>query len=190
MSDADNTLLLAAHTISCQLRIYRIQVQWNLPANSNSVPEAQRAAVPRMQVQHIKLEQRFAPLHSAKDEDGSATSSSPLDPSQAHLSHLEFVPVAPESKQRGPTYPAVVAVFSCMPGSNSNGQQSQELFSIISRWELRSTNQTLHRSFTQLASKRANGNLNLESSVSLRTSIGMTPAQFLGQANPWSCPAG
>ncbi len=164
------------HTVSCQLRLYRVQINWNIPSNPKQIPPTQFSPIPTLQIRHVKLEHHCAPIRSLNDSDGAITGAGSRDPSQAYLSHLELVPMAPESKHRNPTYPTIVAIFSCVHNDNNSSQQFQEPFSIISRWELRSTNQSLHSSFGQLAFKRTNGSLVTESTVSTRFDSWVKPA--------------
>ncbi len=153
------------HTLSCQLRLYRIHVKWNLPTNPKQVPPTQLSPIATLHIRRVKIEQHFAPSRSANDAEGSVTGADSRNLFQTFLSHLELLPSAPESRHREPTYPTIMAVFSCVNNSNNISQQLQEPFSIISRWELRTENQTLHSSFDKLASKRNNASSMTESTV-------------------------
>ena len=156
------------HTVSCQLRLYRVRINWNMPPNPKQIPPTQLSPIPTLQVRHVKIEHHCAPFRPAGYSEGSITGPAPKDSSQAYLSHLELLPVAPESKHKDPTYPTIMAIFSCVQGNNNNSQQFQEPFSIISRWELHNENQTLHSSFGQLSSKKTGAKSVTESSVRSR----------------------
>ncbi len=162
-----NSLLLAVHTISCQFRLYSVYISWEQTSSSKQVPPTQVSPTPILQVRHVKLEHHCAPIHSANDSDGSMTAAGPRDTSQAYLSHLELLPLGPETKHAEPTYPTIMAVFTCVQDSNNNPSQLQEPFSVISRWELRTANQMLHSGFGQLASKKANESSVAQSPVRL-----------------------
>lgn len=164
----DNALLLVVHTLSRHLRIYRIHIKWNLPSNPNQVPLTQLSPVPALQVRRVQIEHHCAPARSANDVDGLISGADPGNSSQAFLSHLELLPSAPESRHREATYPTVMAVFSSVQHSNHSSQQHQEPFSIVSRWELHSENQTLHTSFDKLASKKNSAGPITESPVRLQ----------------------
>lgn len=154
-----------AHTLSCQLRLYRINIKWNLPSNPKQIPPTQLSTIATLQVRRVKIELHCAPIRSANDAEGSISGGDPRNSFQAFLSHLEVLPSAPESRQKEPTYPTVMAVFSCVNNGSNGSQQLQEPFSIISRWELHTENQTLHSSFDKLASKKINASSMAESPV-------------------------
>lgn len=162
---ADNSLLLVVHTLSCQLRVYCIHIKWKLPSNPKQIPPNQLSPIPTLQVRHLKAEHNFAPVRSPSDPEGSPTGADQRNSSQAFLSHLELLPSAPISRHREATHPTIMAIFSCVHNSNNSSQQLQESFSIISRWELHTENQTLHSSFNKLLSKRNNANSITESTV-------------------------
>ena len=162
---ADNSLLLVIHTLSCQLRLYRIHIKWNAPSNPKQIPPPQLSPTPTLQVRRVKIEHHCAPIRSANDLEGSITGADPRNSSQAFLCHLEFLPSAPESRHREPTYPTVMAIFSCVQNSNNSSQQPQEPFSVVSRWELHTENQSLHSSFNKLASKRSSSSSMTEPTV-------------------------
>lgn len=143
----DNTLLLIVRTISRKYRLYRVQINWNvLAATQASAGHPQVPSSPVISLQNLKV------ALSAMEEI--QYSSRVVDASQMppQLSHLELLPVAPQSKYSEPTAPTVLMVFSQLQGPYSPGYQ--ENYSVIVRWELQAVTQKLHPRFDQLNSKK------------------------------------
>lgn len=84
--------------------------------------------------------------------------------SMAVLSHLEILSPAPEGLPAAgqATLPTVMAVRSFLPANPGHFNQNCE--SVVDRWELRETAQTIHPAFENLSSRR--GSTGTQPSVS------------------------
>ena len=146
--------------MSHQIRLYRININWNIPANQKLIPQSQVPSTASLQISHVKVEDSCFPLGTTegKDISHSQNGSSDIsrgDISRAQLSHLEMIPPAPQSsKQSEPSHPTIMAVFSYVPTLLGEPQQNTDTFSVIARWELRWTAQNLHPSFDKLGTRR------------------------------------
>ncbi|KAL9116271.1 MAG: hypothetical protein Q9187_007206, partial [Circinaria calcarea] len=132
----DDAILLLVYTSNKQLRLYRITIQWPQTNLGGQLPSG--ASLPSLTIRHLKEVNDCFPMTVDNDHHSSFLLTPPSD---AYLSHLELLP-------RGPELPAL-----------SNGFHSPELreesFTVVSRWELRNEESTLHSSFDILASKRS-----------------------------------
>ncbi|RPB28463.1 hypothetical protein L211DRAFT_818153 [Terfezia boudieri ATCC MYA-4762] len=135
-SDKDNTVILAAYTLSKKLRIYRISIDWNMLPQANP----QQLSVPpsnvRLIVKRLKVENLASPAEVSN-----------MDMSKAFLTHLEVMPPTfsgPNVHQYFPT--TILAIYSVMNMLTPS--------SVIVRWVLRETQGSLHPSFDQLGVRR------------------------------------
>lgn len=124
----DSTMLLATHSADKQLRLYRIGVEFQQT---------------RISITHMQTINNCSPL----DYDGSNSLTK-----ACQISHLEFVPPGPETRNREAKDAFIIAVFS----QDTSQEMSilGEALSILSRWELNSVKPRLHPSFGQLTSKK------------------------------------
>lgn len=124
----DSTMLLATHSADKQLRLYRVGVEFQQT---------------RFNITHMQTINNCSPL----DYDGSSSLTK-----ACQISHLEFVPPGPETRNREAKDAFIIAVFSqdTSQGISIPGEAS----SILSRWELNSVKPRLHPSFEQLTSKK------------------------------------
>lgn len=128
-------MLLATHTMDRQLRLYRVSVDFSQLS---------------LNVQHLKTVNDCSPFEVDSGDSHESFSS------YAQITHLELIPPGPETRNRGPTSPFILAAFSYVPDQYHVTQMSEEPFSILARWELGSHVPTLHPSFAQLTSKKSN----------------------------------
>jgi len=138
-------LYVALATASKQLIVARVAISWGLPEPDKQVPPGGVPLQPSLHEQPVAVTTWLQP---------SATSS-PLDASMAQLSHVEMLPSAPpvpQPTQQAFSPPLVLTVRTHIPSSSSS--YSQELQSIIDRWEVLSdASQTIHPAFEQLGSR-------------------------------------
>ncbi|KAI9763955.1 MAG: mediator complex subunit [Geoglossum simile] len=173
-SDRDNSLLLVIHTTSHQIRLYRININWNIPANQKPIPQSQVPSTASLQISHVKVDDFCFPLGHVEGKDVSQSQIGLNDisrgnMSRAQLSHLEMIPPAPQlSKHSEPSYPIIMAAFSYVPTPLEESQQNIDTFSVIARWELRSAAQKLHPSFDKLGTRRNSVGSTNEQSLDLR----------------------
>lgn len=142
----DNALLLLVRSLARKHRLYRISINWNLPARQPAPGQPQTPLNPVITVKPIKLA-----LSVLEDVDIPPGMTDIVSQPPPQLSHLELLPITPHSKHIQPTVPTILMVLSQVPTSESQGYQ--ESLSYLVRWELKSMHQKLHPSFDQLSSK-------------------------------------
>jgi mediator of RNA polymerase II transcription subunit 16, fungi type len=129
---------MAAYTLSKQLRVYRIIIDWP-QLNQQNQPHTVLPSPPTLTIKHLKVEDCAGPQSSGD--------SSTYDISRAQLSHLEIMGPTP-GPPHIPNVPGVLAVFS-------HQKQDDQKFSVLSRWILKESPCTLHPSFDQIGARRA-----------------------------------
>ncbi|KAL7273205.1 Mediator of RNA polymerase II transcription subunit 16 [Rhizina undulata] len=132
----DHVAVLAAYTLSKQLRVYRVAINWNLPPQQPNQPITQLPHPPNITIRHVKVKDSAVPAESTTH-----------DVSKAQLTHFEMLGPTP-GPPNIPNVPGVLAVFS---SETPDGQPS----SIVCRWNLKESAYELHPSFTQLGVRRA-----------------------------------
>ncbi|KAI9706527.1 MAG: mediator complex subunit [Candelina mexicana] len=152
-SDKDHSLLLVVSTVARHLRVYRIYIKWNLPQNHEKVPPNQLILAPTLLVRNIKSEDKCFP-RPLYDNDNPLAITSSVPPTNNPLSHLEFIPPAPETRNSEPTFPTILAIFSNLSNAVESSHVYQDSSSIVVRWELHSASRDLHSSFDHLISKK------------------------------------
>ncbi|KAG0639827.1 mediator complex, subunit Med16 [Tuber brumale] len=131
----DHAAVLAAYTLSKQLRVYRIVINWPQPNQPNQ-PHTVLPNPPTLVIKHLKIEDCACPADSSTH-----------DVSRAQLTHLETLAPTPAPVDIH-TAPGVLAVFA-------NKKADGETFSVICRWSLKETPCTLHPSFDQMGVRRS-----------------------------------
>ena len=126
-------MLLATHSIDKQLRLYRVSINFQQL---------------QINVKHLKT------INACSPHDFESHGSLMNRSAACQLSHLELIGPGPDTRNREPTAPFVLAVFSYVPHQDQDSSIREEPFSFISRWELRSGKPKLHPSFEQLTSKK------------------------------------
>ncbi|RPA95294.1 hypothetical protein L873DRAFT_1745488 [Choiromyces venosus 120613-1] len=130
----DHVAVLAAYTLSKQLRVYRILISWPQPNQPNQ-PHTVLPNPPSLVIKHLKIEGCACPADSSTH-----------DVSRAQLTHLETLAPTPAPPDIH-TAPGVLAVFA-------NKKADGEAFSVICRWSLKETPCMLHPSFDQMGVRR------------------------------------
>lgn len=128
-------MLLATHSMDKQLRLYRVGIDFQQLV---------------FNIQHLKTVNDCSPL------DQESNSSLMSRKMFCQMSHLELIAPGPETRNRKPTSPFALAVFSYVPDHSQNSVIREEPFSVLARWELHVAKAKLHPSFEQLTSKRPN----------------------------------
>lgn len=146
---SDSTMLLVTHSIDKQLRLYRVSIDFQQFV---------------FNIQHLKTINDCFPMDQ---ESNNLLMSRKMS---CQMSHLELIAPGPEIRNRAPTAPFVLAVFSYVP-DHSQDDAIREPFSILSRWELHGAKAKLHPSFEQLTSKRPNVSSTGELPVCLTSSM-------------------
>ncbi|KAI1775011.1 RNA polymerase II mediator complex subunit Sin4 [Hypoxylon cercidicola] len=144
-SDRTKTLIIAMATASNQLRIAQVGINWGIPKpdGAPNVPPGSHTLNPTLSKRHVTVTNWFQP----------GTVDSHLDASMPKISHMEILPSIPNGSMKE-WYPVVVlTVRSFVPEPNS--PYTQEVQSIIDRWEFVSDQQqTFHPAFEQLGARR------------------------------------
>ncbi|RYO79913.1 hypothetical protein DL766_003840 [Monosporascus sp. MC13-8B] len=139
-------LFVAVATTSKQLRVVQVVISWNIPKQENSQampPGGFNFGPPTLMQRHVALTSWFQ----------AAASNSHLDTSMTKISHIEWLPGVPVMATKSFSNPVVLTVRSFV--SPLNSPYSQEVQSIIDRWELlMEQKETLHPAFEQLGSRR------------------------------------
>ncbi|KAI1077092.1 RNA polymerase II mediator complex subunit Sin4 [Whalleya microplaca] len=143
-SDRTKTIFIAMATMSKQLRIVQVGINWNAPKpdNAPSVPPGGHQVSPTLSKRPVASTSWFQ----------SGASESHLDAAMTKISHIEMLPAMHNpAKEWSPM--VVLTVRSFIPEPNSH--YNQEVQSIIDRWELLADQpQTLHPAFEQLGTRR------------------------------------
>ncbi|KAL1634921.1 Mediator of RNA polymerase II transcription subunit 16 [Neofusicoccum ribis] len=97
---SEQSLLLATHTVSGSIIVYRVKINWNAQPG--------RSASPTFDISPLKAEDNCAPLGTDFDTGDAALGSSAKLSFPAKLTHLFFVPTGPEPSP-SPSHPTVLA---------------------------------------------------------------------------------
>jgi len=117
----------------------KVVIQWGPPQADKQVPPGSNLLSPTMVAKPVAITSWF--------QQGAGESV--LDPAMTELSHIEMLPSARQTAQSAWTPPLVLTVRSHVP--TAGVAFSQELQSIIDRWEvLTEQQQPLHSAFEQL----------------------------------------
>lgn len=145
----EHSLLLAAHTVSGSILVYRVKINWNAQPG--------KSASPTFELSPLKAEDNCSPLGTDFDTGDAALGSSHKLSFPAKLTHLSFIPCGPDPGPT-PSFPTVLAVFchtpAPVPSLMDQTHAQQPPFSIVSRWELHSSTYSLHSGFDQLTAKK------------------------------------
>ncbi|OAL70354.1 hypothetical protein A7D00_5320 [Trichophyton violaceum] len=146
-------VMIVTYSASNELRLYRAMLKWEgTPVDSNTQRPNNSIAVPSVQLAHIEVEvPAVVPSPSTYvigNEDNITNNANGL----FALTHLQVV-ACPVDAPGGQTAPMILAVFSCLL-HNIHGRSHLQHPSVIARWELRSVNQNLHKSFDDIVSKK------------------------------------
>ncbi|KAI9759075.1 MAG: mediator complex subunit [Chaenotheca gracillima] len=172
-SDQDNTILLIVRTISYEFRLYRLGINWN------AQPDPKAALAPVIEVHHLKIS--FPPLHSNML---SSLEGGDVEVASSELTHLEMVPVSPQTETSPQAPPTILAVYSRLPRPDDPDAEGPS--TTILRYELVSEPQRLHSSFDQLASKKKGTSSADERALDLRQreSLSISKTILFLQTNP------
>jgi mediator of RNA polymerase II transcription subunit 16, fungi type len=145
----DDSVLLAVHTASREVRLYRIVVNWNIEKASNktSTQLPSQASMTANRVQIVDLCYSTPPT---SPDNIAFPNVGQDDINKAKLTHLELISPLPQKERGEFTYPTIMTISSYMPDHSDIAQQP---FSVISRWELRSATYKLDPVFGQLSKK-------------------------------------
>ncbi|KAJ8127316.1 hypothetical protein O1611_g6320 [Lasiodiplodia mahajangana] len=144
-SDKTKSIFIAMATTSKQLRVVQVAITFNTPKTDNpqNVPPGGYILSPSLGKRHVAVTSWF--------QTGMCESA--LDASMSKISHIEMLPAHFDfqTKQWSPI--VVITVRSFIPEPNS--PYSQEVQSIIDRWELLTDQkQAVHTAFERLGARK------------------------------------
>lgn len=143
-------------TTSKQLRVVQVAIAFNPPKpdSSQKVPPGGYIPSPALGKRHVAVTSWFQ----------TGTCDSPLEASMSKISHIEMLPAHFDFQVKQWSPIVIITVRSFMPEPNS--PYSQEVQSIIDRWELLTDQkQTVHPAFERLGTRR--------------NSVGSTPQVYI-----------
>ncbi|KAK2797281.1 hypothetical protein FQN50_009246 [Emmonsiellopsis sp. PD_5] len=153
-------ILIATHSACGKLCIYRVHIKWDPPECDPKTKPNSAFPTPSFQVTHIKTETLSTVFHPPGHEVENLTGFSQANGAIYNLNHLEIIPVSPEGSGTQTPGHYIFAVSS-VPVHNQVGQPPQPgPSSVILRWQLDSTGQTLplHSAFDEVTSKKTDSN--------------------------------
>lgn len=142
-------ILIATYSACGRLCVYSATVKWEHAHGgaNNTFP------VPNIQLAHIQSASPQTTFNSPGASLNSPEICQSNQVSQYDLTHFEIISGSSETPG-GSFPPSVVAVFSSSPVP-PGGQSPDGPSSVIVRWEIGSTSQTLHSSFDDVVSKKS-----------------------------------
>ncbi|EED24095.1 RNA polymerase II Mediator complex subunit Sin4, putative [Talaromyces stipitatus ATCC 10500] len=153
-----NGILVATHSFSGKLSLFRVQIMWNPPQWD---PAQQRQAgvvhfpVPSIRISHCKTEVPGRVFSFSKDQADDLPNIVPGQSFSYQLTNLELVSGQSDNTGATTSAPWILAVYSSP--INSAGHDTQQPASVMVRWQLETSTLNLHPVFEELVSKRANG---------------------------------
>ncbi|KAL8936278.1 MAG: hypothetical protein Q9211_004261 [Gyalolechia sp. 1 TL-2023] len=162
-ADRDSSMLVATHSVSKRIRIYRVEVDWPSQA---------------FIIDHVSTIADCSLANDDTDEGRMASSLAYLDD---QLYHLEILPPGPDIRTKETAALLLLAFFRSSSDQVDHLPMGNEPSTSIVRWELSSSKPTLHPSFSQLASKRsaASNPIELQSEVVFSKLPGVSVRKFI-----------
>lgn len=127
----------------------RIAIKWgstNTNQHDKPVNPALLAVTPTIIIRHLTVTNW---MDGSSNEDSHAFH---LSSSMVALSHLSILSPCPDGQPGHSTLPTVITVRSHLP--NFPSDYNQDTHSLIDRWELSESSQTVHPAFEQLSARR------------------------------------
>ncbi|KAK2777293.1 mediator complex subunit [Emmonsiellopsis sp. PD_33] len=153
-------ILIATHSACGKLCIYRVHIKWDPPECDPKTKPNSAFPTPSFQVTNIKTETLSTVFHPPGHEVENLTGFSQANGAIYNLTHLEIIPVSPEGS--GTQTPGhCIFVVSSVPVHSQVGQPPPPgPSSVLLRWQLDSTGQTLplHSAFDEVTSKKTDSN--------------------------------
>lgn len=143
-----------------QLQLYSIRVDWR-SSQSQQASQKPIQVSPAIVVRPVLLtgsDRLCAPLPMPNSGD-EGNEQNFRNMALPQLSHLIFMPAAPETVGQGMAKVSILAIFSYVCGNSSSPDASQsqnDQFSVLCRWEIVKSKATIHPIFERLASKTNN----------------------------------
>ncbi|KAK8156331.1 mediator complex, subunit Med16 [Phyllosticta citrichinensis] len=151
-SDTATSILLAAHTVTGSILVYRVKVNWNAQAG--------KPGSPVLDTTPLKTELNCSAQVTDLGTGDATLGASAKVSYPAKLTHLEFVPNGPDDGSMEPSHPTILAVFAHtpppLPSIMDQTQSQQHPFSIISRWELHESKHSLLSGFESIKKRPVN----------------------------------
>ncbi|OQD89518.1 hypothetical protein PENANT_c002G09063 [Penicillium antarcticum] len=148
-------ILLATYSACQKMCLYRVHIAWNPPQWEPTQGKQQPPPVPSFRLNHCKVDMPGNILNVNRGPEH-ADQSIPFMNSVYSLTRLEIMPAQSDSPQGSTANPWILAVFSKPLHAIPDYQEQQGPPTVMLRWHLESTPQTLHPKFDEVASKKSN----------------------------------
>ncbi|KAH8697294.1 putative RNA polymerase II mediator complex subunit Sin4 [Talaromyces proteolyticus] len=157
-----NGVLVAAHSLSEKISLYRLEVTWN-PSHWDPNPQRQATGalafpVPTFGITHYKTVNPGRLFTTKKSETENLAESSSSKNSLYQLTSLDII--AGQSDNTGNSFssPWILAIYSTpIHAPNHAARPQMSPSSVMVRWQLETTNLSLHPVFEELVPKKASG---------------------------------
>lgn len=152
-------ILIATNSACQKICLYRLQITWNPaqwdPSQIKQPPLVTLYPVPSFHLTHCKVEIPSNILRTTPQPGENNQNSPPSTNSFYSLTRLEIIPGPPDNPAGSTASPWMLGVFSKSLHPTSNHTEQQVPSSVIVRWQLDSTSQSLHPKFDEVASARS-----------------------------------
>ena len=160
----DGTYYAATVSECRELHLYRIVIEWK-PTRAQQSEQKSNFVPPLLHAQPVLFtgcDKLCTPKSQSKPhEDGSGHES--RSASAPELTHLLFLPDAPETIRQNSDKITILAIFSYVADDHRQTLGLSEIppnqFSVICRWRISRSNVILHPAFKSLASKKNASNV-------------------------------
>ncbi|OKL60129.1 Mediator of RNA polymerase II transcription subunit 16 [Talaromyces atroroseus] len=157
-----NGVIVATHSLSEKISLYRMQITWN-PAQWDQAQQRQASGalnfpVPTIRTNHYKTEIPGRMFSSNKDQGDDLENLTTTQSSLYQLTGLELVSGNSDNTGIAPSAPWILAIYSSpLHGAVHNPQNQEPPSSVMVRWQLESSALNLHPVFEELIAKKTNG---------------------------------
>ncbi|KAI2790102.1 Mediator of RNA polymerase II transcription subunit 16 [Penicillium oxalicum] len=156
MVATQGTILLATYSVCQKLCLYRVEIAWTPNKWDPTVMRSpNKWPVPALRLLHYKIDMPSSIWSINHDSEAQMAQSVPFPNSVYSLTRLEMIPGQVDSPT-GPTTtsPWILGVFSKPLHASSEFPLQQGPASVIVRWQLDSTQQSLHPKFDEVVSRK------------------------------------
>ncbi|KAE8549529.1 hypothetical protein EYB25_008051 [Talaromyces marneffei] len=157
-----NGILVATHSLSERLSLYRVQIMWNPPqwdqAQQRQASGVTPFPVPSIRIINCKTETPGRVFSFNKDQTDDLQNIAPNQSFLYQLTNLELVSGQFDNTGATTSPPCILAVYSSPYNSAAHDPQQQEPpASVMVRWQLETSTLNLHPIFEESLSKKTNG---------------------------------
>lgn len=153
-------ILIATSSACGKICVYRLQITWTPaqwdPSQMKQSSSGNTFPVPSFHFVHCKIDLPNNILRTALQPGENSEDTLPSTNSFYSLTRLEIVPGPSDNPPGSTAKPSLLGVFSKSLHPTSNHSDQQMPPSVILRWHLDTSSQTLHPKFDEVTSKRGN----------------------------------